>query len=271
MVNNIIDKITYRLYNFDNIEKKLTIFNGYKRDSIIKWKNSSEISWKLTKKILENLTIYSSKDIRDMLRDIVKGNEELFTRKNLYITSFGNVGKSGDLILYEFTHAMDQFKRKVIETWELTGLPEGSTVIFLDDLIGTGTQSVDFISKKLNLIISPSYDCYLICLCATREGLNKISNETNFSVINSVLLCEDKFEYLNPSCNVFNICEKEKMKDLNVMLKSDSSGDFNKGLLVAFAHCVPNNTMTLIWKDDFNYKDKKGANKKWKAILPRKY
>lgn len=271
MIKRILDNILYRLYKFDTFEKKLIRYDGYKENSILEWKKNSGISWKLAKKILYNLKIYSGNDIRNMLRQIVEENIELFERKNLYITSFGNSGKSGDVILYQFTHAMPNFKSRVKDTWEITRLPKGSTIVFLDDLIGTGNQSTEYINKKLNLMISPSFDCYLVCLCATEEGLKRVENETNFKIIKSELLNEKEYEYLSEECSIFSEVEKRNLKLINSMLSADRLDEFNKGLLLAFTHCVPNNTMPMIWKHNFSYRDKNKNVKRWKAILPRNF
>lgn len=271
MIKEIVNKIIYKVYGLKKIEEKLSIYDGYKKGSIIEWKSSLEISWKLTKKILENIVIYDTNSIRNMLRAVVDNNEELFNRKNLYITSFGNAGKSGDLILYQFSHAMPRFKSKVKNTWEIIGLPKGSTIVFLDDLIGTGSQSVGYINKKLNLMISPSYECYLVCLCSTEAGTQRVHEETNFKVISSVLLKKDTYEHLSEECEVFSEEEKDIIKNINKMLNAESKNDYNKGLLLAFTHCVPNNSLPMIWKDKFPYIGKDGVKRSWKAILPREF
>lgn len=271
MIRKIVDKIIYKVYGLKKFEEKLSIYDGYKKGSIIEWKSNLEISWKLTKKILDNIVIYDTNSIRNMLRTVVDNNEELFNRKNLYITSFGNAGKSGDLILYQFSHAMPKFKRKVKNTWEITGLPKGSTIIFLDDLIGTGSQSVEFINKKLNLMISPSYECYLVCLCSTEAGFQRVQKETNFKVISSILLEKNNYEHLSEECEVFSEKEKDIIKEINNMLSAKTNNDYSKGLLLAFTHCVPNNSLPMIWKDKFPYKGKDGIEKRWTAILPREF
>ncbi|WP_294359558.1 hypothetical protein [uncultured Clostridium sp.] len=270
-MKKIFDSIIYKVYGLEKFEEKLSIYDGYKKGSIIEWKNNYGMTWRLSKKILKNIIMFDTNQIREMLRKIVEENKDIFERENLYITSFGNKGKSGDLILYQFIHAMPQFGKKVKNTWELNGLPEESTIVFLDDLIGTGSQSIEYINKKLNLIISPSYSCYLVCLCTTEAGLERVKKETNFNVLNAILLNKEKYEHLSRECTVFNEKEKEVISQINNMLNKNTNSDYNKGLLLAFSHCVPNNSMPLIWKDGFPYKDLSGEKRKWKAILPRQF
>jgi hypothetical protein len=272
MIKEIVSKIIYKVFGLKKIEEKLSIYDGYRKGSIIEWKNNLGIGWRLTKKILENIVIYDANSIRNMLRKVVDDNQALFKRKNLYITSFGNAGKSGDFVLYQFYHAMPRnIKSKIIRTWETTDLPKGSTIVFLDDLIGTGSQSVDYINKKLNLMIKPSYDCYLVCLCSTEAGLQRVEKETNFKVISSVLLEKNDYEHLSEECEVFSEKEKDTIKEINKLLSANSNNDYNKGLLLAFTHCVPNNSLPMIWKDKFPYIGKDGVKRSWKAILPREF
>jgi hypothetical protein len=270
-MKSIIDKILYTIYNFKDIELKLRQYHGYRRNTIIEWKNKSGLSWNLTRKVLSTLTIYNSQEIREMLRDIVKNNSALFNSTNLFITGFGNAGKSGDVILYEFNHAVTKYEKSLIKSWQVNDLPSGSTILFFDDVIGTGSQSVEFINEKLNLMLKASYNCYLVSLCATKSGLAKINNETNFQVISCITLDESKHELLSANCHVFSKKEKEILNNLNTNLKKSGKNDFDKGLLIAFFHSIPNNTMPIIWKDGFPFKDSNNNSMKWFGILPRNF
>ncbi len=269
-MNYIQKKILKKWYRLDQYEKKLYSYEGYIEDSIFEWKKLSGLSWKITIKILRALTIFSATDIRTMLRTLYQNNQHIFNGGNVYITSFGEAGKSGYLMLYHLTHAIPEIKKYVVESWQIGGLQTGSKIIFVDDLIGTGEQSSDYINKKLSLLLKPTFDCYLLCLCATESGLHKVSQETNFNVIPAKLLYESETEMLSEKNEVFSKKEKSVLCEKNSRIASKSD-EYNKGLLLAFSHCVPNNTMPIIWKEGFKYIDKDGNEKKWKAILPRKF
>lgn len=266
-----IEKIILKLLGGDNIEKKLLRCQNYQSNSIILWKRQTNLNWFETIKLLKAIEIFDANRIRVTIHKLVENNKELFNNKNLFITSFGSEGKSGGKIAYEFRHTKLIDEKKFVNAWELSKLPENSTIIFVEDLIGTGFQSTKYILEKLNLIINPSSKPYLLTICATPEGIDKVSNETNFKVINGILLEEQKFQHYSIQCNYFTKKEKEKIIELNSLLKKPERKNYDKGLLVTFYYSPPNNTMPIIWKDNFIYMNKKGIEKKWKAILPRDY
>lgn len=267
---SIADKLTSILYGLSKKEKKLLSYNGYNENRLLNWKKRSDLNWRLTLKVVENLKVITALEIRGFIRDFVEGNPQIFEQDNVYVTSFGQKGKSGDVILYEFNHCVNiKLRNKVIESWEIQDLPEGSKIIFMDDIVGTGRQSVEYINEKLNLIIQPSFKCYLFCICATQEGIERFNSETNFKMVHSMLLSEDS-EFLNPNNSTFSEKEKLILADLNQTLTPRKSNNFNKGLLVAFPYAIPNNTMPIIWKDNFKYKHA-DQEKRWYALLPRQF
>lgn len=129
-----------------DLETKLASYQGYTNDSIIKCKKQMGLPWSIIFKILENFEIYTAPKIRSAIRQIVYDNEDVFSKKNCFITGFGNAGKSSEIIFYDFSHTIEINQTKVKKTCELNSLPSGSTIVFVEDIIGTGTQSV-IISK----------------------------------------------------------------------------------------------------------------------------
>lgn len=268
---NLIDRIYFLWKNGLSLETKLTAYQGYRPNSIIKWKRQTQLPWSIVFKLLHHFEIYTAPKIRELIRQIVIDNEILFSKTHCYITGFGNAGKSGDIILYDFSHTANINHSKIKKTWELNSLPPKSTIIFVEDIIGTGTQSVDFILNKLNQVISPSHDPYLLSLCATPKGIENVTSNTNFSVLPGIILEESKYQHYSNLCNFFSVSEKKKIIDLNNLLKKIDAFDFDLGLLIAFYFTIPNNAMPIFWKDEYNFKDIKGNNKKWMALLPRKF
>lgn len=268
---NIIDRIYFLWKNGRSLETKLAAYQGYRPNSIIKWKQQTGLPWAIVFKLLDNFEIFTAPRIRDLIRKIVLDNELLFNRENCYITGFGNAGKSGDIILYDFSHTHNFNQSKIKKTWELHSLPTNSTIIFVEDIIGTGIQSVDYILNKLNQIISPSHEPYLLSLCVTPKGLNNVLENTNFNVIHGLLLEENTYQHYSELSNLFSQNEKIKLIEINNRLKNPNSFDFDLGLLLAFYFTIPNNAMPIIWKDDYSYVDKNGKQSKWTALLPRKF
>lgn len=266
-----LEKIIFKLLGGPELENKLMRCQNYSHNSIISWKAQTDLNWFQTIKFLKAIKVFDASSIRSTIHDIVSRNEELFNRPNLFITSFGSEGKSGSKIAYEFRHTKLINEKKFINAWDLTRLPESSTVIFVEDLIGTGTQSTEYILDKLNLLLNPSSEPFLLTICATPEGIEKVRSETNFQVINGIELVENEYQYLSQSCNYFNSKEKDKLIKLNSSLKTVGRRDFDKGLLVTFHYSPPNNSMPILWKHNFPYKNLRGEEKNWLALLPREY
>jgi hypothetical protein len=263
----MFDKLIFKTFGGVKLEQKLIRCQSYTVNNIYKWKQQTNLTWKETFKFLKNIHVFDAAKIRSILEDIVENNPDICHQENLYITSFGSEGKSGGKISYELRHTNLFNSNKFIESWRLQELPEGSTIIFVEDLIGTGSQSTEYITQKLNLLLNPSYVTYLLTICATPEGISKVEEETNFSVINGILLEENIYQNYTENCNNFTHKEKEKLKFLNNRLKNNVGADYDRGLLVTFFYSPPNNSMPILWKDGYKYDN----GKQWCALIPRQY
>lgn len=270
-LSNIYNEISFKLSGAKNYEAKLLKCQSYKLNNILQWKLQTNLNWKETIKFIDKIQVFDAEKIRSTIEDIVRDNKSIFDTKNLFITSFGSEGKSGGKIAYEFRHTKLGRKYTFISSWDLPMLPENSTIIFVEDLIGTGYQSTEYILEKLNLMLSPSHKPYLLTICATPEGIHKVQKETNFNIINGILLEENKYQYNSSNCTFFNSKEKDKLFKLNEQLKKPHKPDYDKGLLVTFFYSPPNNSMPILWKDQYPYVNQKGETKKWHALIPREY
>lgn len=268
---SILNKLIYHLFCINRFDKALHRYQGFRSNSIINWKKQTDLNWFTISKLLKNLAIFDAAQIRQTISDIISENQSLFSAGDCYITSFGKLGKSGDMVLYDYTHAQKTVNPKVLSLWEISSLPSNSKIVFVDDLIGTGTQSLEYISEKLNLILSPSFETYLLCICATPEGMKNVESNSNFKVLCGNLLKKEKFQFYDDDCKVFTEREKEKIKLENAKLKNPDRKDFDRGLLTGFYYSMPNNAMPILWKGGYKYKDKKGKQLTWEALLPRYY
>jgi len=265
-----IEKIIFQLLGGNDIESKLLRCQNYTANSIMNWKKQTNLNWLEVIKHLKGIEIFDATRIRQIINELVSTNQELFNREHLFITSFGSEGKSGGKIAYEFRHTKLVKESKFINAWELSKLPENSTVIFVEDLIGTGSQSTEYILEKLNLLLNPSSEPYLLTICATQEGINKVCDETNFKVLNGLLLDETNYQHYSDNSKYFKAKTKKKLIEINNRLKKEGRKDYDKGLLVTFYYSPPNNSMPILWKNKFPYKIK-NEEKIWQALLPREY
>lgn len=273
MLNSFVDTITealiYKFYNLSRYEEKLLRNQSYKSKSIINWKKKSSLKWSLAVKILENLTLIDGQKIREVITNLVNQNKQIFIDPNCYIVAFGGEAKSGGNICYDFRRLGLVKSSNFKSMHELNQIPSNSTIVFVDDLIGTGNQSVKFINEKLNLLLKPSHKTYLLAICGTPEGVSYLKTKSNFSVLTGIELNKESYQFTRDECTVFKDSEKKKLIELNNLLNPEGKNDFNIGLLLAFYNSTPNNCMPIIWKDKFKYGEK--PKKKWVALLPRDY
>jgi hypothetical protein len=267
--NNLLDRIADGIWSIllSRFEKKLVRCHGYRDKSIARWKRQTGLSWPTANKVLENLEVFDSRRIRELIRAAVEKHSDMFTPGGFYITSFGPIGKSGGVVFYDFSHAT-KISRETIEPWQIAELPPDSRIIFVDDLVGTGKQSVDYIQKRLNSFLSPSHRPCLFSICATTAGIQHVRDNSVFDVLCAFELHERDFNHYEDANTTFSQAEKALFRKINQQLGQNA---FDQGLLVAFHHSTPNNTMPFIWKDGYKYENEAGEKDSWFALLPRSY
>lgn len=259
------------LFRLKKTEDRLRVYNGYVEFTLFKWLYANKINPLLGLKIFKKLKIYSSRDIRDKFRTIIEENNVLFDDPKTFFTSFGSpdiIYKSGNRLITDFRNTNKKYEDKIIPIWKIPTLDKDSNIIFFDDLVGTGRQSSDYI-KEISGLLNSSHKAYLFSICATDDGLKLINDTTSFSASATDVLTKHEHYYTNEECKYFTAKEKIKINEKIDLLKSRNA-KYNLGLLVAFEHSAPNNTLPIIWKDKFRYKVN-GTEKTWVALLPREY
>jgi len=264
----LIDCIIDLLFRINGTESFLHRYQGYRSNSCVLWKRKNNLSWSISWKIINKIQILDSQRIRGIITKLVKQNPDIFDG-NCYVAAFGKVGKSGDVIMYEFNHSVSIREEMLIKVSDLPDLPSNSKIVFVEDLIGTGAQSLNYITTKLNLLLNPSHIPYLLTLCATPEAITKVHDNSNFTILAGIELVEKEYQHYTSASSYFSDAEKKLLKDLNNRLKDPRKFDYDRGLLLAFHYSMPNNSMPILWKEGYKYKDKHGEEKEWLALLPR--
>jgi len=231
-----------------------------------RWAAQTRLRPATVNKILDKLWIVDRYTIRDLIRRTVEDNAQLFDCESCYVTRFGTPGKSGEVIFYEFCHTAPDCKR-VDDPWKITDLPPKSTIIFVDDLIGTGTQSLDYIQSRLSSLLAPSHKPCLFSVCATSTGIEAVRGFSTFEVLCAMELNEADFNYYHPENLAFTSEEREQIQVLNEQLGENF---FVMGLLLAFYYSAPDNTMPLIWREEYNYIDQDNVDQSWFGLFPRR-
>jgi hypothetical protein len=249
-------------------KNKLKQYSGFSKENLYLWMQQKELSIIDKIKIVRNIEIITSQDIRGYLRTFVEHNEDYLDQFDC-ILSFGQAGKSGDILLYEFRHSRITSDKKYIRLDELIKLGKKSKILFVDDLIGTGRQSVKYINNTLNTVIPQDVEYSLFTLFSTISGVQNITNKTNVASVRSLFTITEEESILSDQNKIFSCKEKERIKKANELLGSGTS-DFDYYFLFGFYYSMPNNSLQLLWKNNFKYENR-GTNKVWHALLPREY
>lgn len=272
----IVNVIHDRFYNH------LDIYDVYK------WlENFQDDEMDMAINVLSRLEYYREEDIVNNLQNsLTKLLPKDLSRVNLHILPLGDAGKSGDAMAYIMQKILKNnsfIKPKLIKFYrwageiDISALNNDDYVIFLDDIIGSGNsfdQNVEKfkndsqknIAKFLgNTIFHTSLLCVIIMDFGVRFLNRKYPTMRIFGEIRNKAFEKGKspFGGYIRAKRVRDFCYSYGAK----IYKGGPLGYKNSQALIVFAHAVPNNTLPIIWSDNYVKVDKRN----WYPLIPRKY
>lgn len=217
-----------------------------------------------------------------ILHEIRKSNEDTLDseliehhfEEQLKQTKFfgaGNPSESGCHLLYYlrqennlpktlFAGPHEVFKSSTDTDGIKTIEPYDKTIqryVFIDDFCGTGVQSSDYLKSVVNDIkqVNSSSKLSYLVLFGTTAGLQKIKNDTDFDIVESVLNIDHTFKVFNNNSRYFKLSEdllKQKLKLICMFYgisinENHPLGYENSQLLIGFHHNTPDNTLPIFW------------------------
>lgn len=200
--------------------------------------------------------------LNDLLFEILRGIPE---GEKIIIFPYGKVGKSGTLVTYPLRNT-DTFKKRendILLTHDYENIKnpeEYNHFVFLDDFIGSGQtfcteySKTDYVKKWIE--DNKIDNVYLLSTIIMAEGKKYIQDR--FSTLKIVSEKRNKIfdKSLSPLKAFGNTSKIEKMA-LKYGGKYAYGYDESQSL-ISYFHCTPNNTLSIIWKDN-----------KWFPIFPR--
>lgn len=137
--------------------------------------------------------------------------------------------------------------------------------VFIDDLVGSGNQAVEFYKSHLKELTVP---CYYYCLWGYESGVQNIISNTKFKVVcpaspikGSSRVFSSQFD-LPHKDEIQAIAEKYGKK----LYPDHPLGYDDSQALICYTYGCPNNTLPIIWASDKNEKEKGIA---WKPLFER--
>lgn len=240
-------------------------------------------------KILENINFYGEARVREKLKIIhdvvrrevvysVKSGER--SRRDIIVSAFGPPSKSGSSYLRMYVSENGIISNGVKSSADipkaLSGDEQTKAVVFIDDIIGSGTTMIDCLrefSEAAGEMISQRDILVVVgVICGLRSGVEKVlqvidSGEFPFRV--ELKVCDVLDEGDRAFSQVSQLFDEGDKHKAQVMARKYGSklqsrhplGYADSQLLVVFKDNCPNNTLPIIWCT--------GENPKWVPIFKR--
>ncbi|MEW5596904.1 hypothetical protein ABGT24_26085 [Peribacillus frigoritolerans] len=264
-----IEQINYKTYfkvynSFTGFNQLLNVFG---RERVSEWLDQfSEQDQEVAVEVFTRIKYFDEELVRTLcqigyfeLVSIVKS----LRRRTLFI-GVGGSGKSGQMIAYLFRTAngIPEGNFKFINEVSDEDIMNYQHIVFLDDIIGSGKQFIDYWDINVKPLIGDDpvveNKYFLISITGTNIGFRNI----NQSIPHIRLI-------------IPHIRERQSYttKELNVLKKYGSGlwknghelGWKNSGETVIFFYNVPNNTLPILWSSKYS----EVTDSRWKPLQHR--
>lgn len=188
-------------------------------------------------------------------------------KTEIWFVPVGYVAKSGSIIAYYFRVQNGLRQDQFISPADVAALQltENSTVVFLDDFLGTGNQATQVWTTVVEpLDIKSKCNFVYATLVAYREGIEHIKEKTGFSSL-AVDVLDDSDRPFSSANRIFATeperiaAEKLVEKYGDRLYPNHPFGYRRTQGLVGFFYSTPNNTLPIFWS----------AQAGWKPLLAR--
>ena len=246
------------------------------KETIIAWLNQFENDEhaEIGLKLLENVDYYDQVKVHTLLRTMKRLIEDYVQSQGeatiqIRFCGFGYAGTSGPAILRDYRDAnntsSDHFQDQYISMNDVRdlGIRMGEDYvpyyfIMIDDIVGTGTQAkgifelfLEQVPDNVSLILAP-----VIIPVSTAEALER---EFPVKVISPKYL-DDRDKIFSERNQIFSSEEREVLKSYCERAGSMVEGFGSSQLIVVFHTKVPNNSISLLWCE----------NENWRGLFPRR-
>jgi hypothetical protein len=234
---------------------------------LIRWlEQFSDAHLPLAIRLIRNVIYYGAANIRGMTRELFTMAVADLTAQGLTRIAFVPVGEAGSgsatvaRLLREFTRGTPH---RVLSMFSLSRAAPGAfeAIVFVDDFSGSGKTLTDWwetVEPTVRPIGASIFAGLLVLNGRAREPIETFA-EGVFAVSE---LDEDR-NIFSAANRQFNQQEKEQILDLSRTIGAGSKyemGFRQSGLLVAFRHGCPNNSIPLLWYE----------SRRWRALFNRR-
>lgn len=255
----------------DVIEKATGDFGdhvGITRSKIIRWlRQVSSRRRALAAKVLASIVYFADSNINTMARQLVQVAYAEYSgldKNRICFVPIGGAGSGAQQIARHLRSMRDVPRRCVIDLLELTRRPseEVSVVVFFDDFSGTGETIVDWWDLNEPIIRPKNTDIVLGVLVLNGGARRRLQDL--LGTVMSVEELPDSANVFHADCAGFTAAEKATL--LRLCKRTGCGATFLKGwgecgLLLAFKHGCPNNSLPILWYE---------KEERWEPLFKRR-
>lgn len=245
-----------------------------KRATVAKWFDNFQPSeFEDALLILKNIQYYNSdivsKYIRDLSKELIKYFNGDFS-KILFYPLGDSPASSGGNFLYTFCKELGVSPNSFpYSTFNKVDLSNIDSIVFFDDMIGSGNQAIEFAKKNLQEI---RVNTYYVSLLAFQKGYENVKSENCFNDVIVRKRLSDEYRCFSPQSQIFT--DKEVRERIRKMCETYGQmlypkyplGYDDSQALIVFSHSTPNNTLPIIWASPDN---EKTPGVVWKPLWKR--
>jgi hypothetical protein len=204
-------------------------------------------------RVLQRTRYYSAPEIRQLLRRLVTlayQRLEGIPRNKVYFVPVGRPGGGANIIARALDDIPGVRPNQIKHMLELDKLQASQIggIVFLDDFSGTGNSLVDWWSN-VEMMVRPKNAPFVVAVLI----LNQLAQEKIKQFATEVVGAEHLLENdnaLSALSDLFNDAQKEAIFAYCKKTKCEAvfeRGFGNCGLLIAFRHGCPNNSLPILW------------------------
>ncbi|TMM52171.1 hypothetical protein FEE95_21010 [Maribacter algarum] len=254
-------------------QKKTDLYNSRISEVIIWFDNFKPSELKDALLILSKIQYIQYHKIKGLIEIVSNEIDHIFGKDfdNVLFFPLGSFSaSSGSMYLYEYYKTLGLTSKNFKQDSFISYLDTDISIVFIDDIIGSGRQATKFFNEFL---INKKAKCYYFTLFGFESGLEYLNLNANFELVLSAKILSDEemafgsnsyvFKDLKTRNRLENLCEKYG----SILFPKHPLGYDNSQSLLVFPHNAPNNTLPIIWASTFNEKQKGVI---WRPIWERK-
>ncbi|MEI8174111.1 MAG: hypothetical protein WCH07_11610 [Deltaproteobacteria bacterium] len=239
-----------------------------KRGRLIRWLSQfGEDKIPLAIKLLKNIRYFGASNLMSMSQELVKmviNNFPHIKASGIFYTPIGGPGSGAQMIARHLKSNADVPNDNIVDLLTLyreSKKRKIDLIVFLEDFSGTGHTIEEWWNTNAPIILPIGSDVLFGILVLNCQARTILEKELTMMTIQSL---EERDNVFSPECEDFDTIEKERL--LSFCKRTGCSERYLKGygecgLLVAFQHGCPNNSLPILWHENSGV---------WEALFRRR-